>query len=107
MPKNYTTGWGEKKRCQEPIPGAGILIACSVLSRGVAYSRVDHFAGGSDAASSPLARDVSSLRPGRVPWQLSANPYAPDSTANPFGAGSLSVPCLSGLFDSVGLSGSV
>ena len=39
--------------------------------------------------------------------ELSENPYAPDSTANPFGAGSLSVPCLSGLFGSFGLSGSI
>ena len=39
--------------------------------------------------------------------EFSANPYAPDSTANPFGAGSLSVPCLSGLFGSFGLSGSI
>ncbi len=39
--------------------------------------------------------------------ELSANPYAPDSTANPFGAGSPSVPCLSGLFGSSGLSDSI
>lgn len=30
--------------------------------------------------------------------ELSENPYAPDSTANPFGAGSPSAPGLSGLF---------
>ena len=29
----------KRKRCQEPILDADILIACSVLSRGVAYSR--------------------------------------------------------------------
>jgi hypothetical protein len=38
---------------------------------------------------------------------LTANPFDSDSMANPFGARNLSVPCLSGLFGSVGLSGSI
>ena len=61
-----TSTTSKRKRCQEPILGAGILIACSVLSRGVAYSRVDHFAGGPDAAFPPLAPAVSSFRLRRV-----------------------------------------
>ena len=65
------------------------MIACNVLSREGAYSRVDHFAGGSDAAFHPLVLPLFPLSvQGEDLCELSANPYAPDSTANPFGAGS-------------------